>query len=180
MLDNSAFSIAETTIRFFSYFTILTNLIVAIYFICLILPAGNRPALIGTPGTLTAITCYITMVGLIYQVVLRPLWHPEGPQWLVNELLHTVIPLAVILFWYFYKDLPPLPFRKIGGWLVYPLLYLIYILIRGNYSQFYPYPFVDVSALGMSKVLLNAGLILVLFILISALFIFINSRSSRL
>ncbi|MFZ5976285.1 MULTISPECIES: Pr6Pr family membrane protein [unclassified Hydrotalea] len=34
------------------------------------------------------------------------------------------------------------------GWLIYPLLYLVYILIRGSFSGFYPYPFVNVLQIG--------------------------------
>lgn len=180
MLDNSVAPIPETTIRFFSYFTILTNGIVALYFTGLLLPVDRRPRLLNAPGTATAITVYITVVGLIYQVVLRPLWHPEGWQWWVNESLHSLIPVAVIVFWFGYGRQPLLPYSKIIPWLLYPLLYLIFILIRGSFSRFYPYPFVDVTLLGMTKVLLNSGLLCLLFVLISALYIFIGGRGSRI
>jgi len=48
-------------------------------------------------GVITAITVYITIVGLVYNVILRFLWKPEGLQFIVDELLHTVIPLLLLV-----------------------------------------------------------------------------------
>src|SRR5688572_28330922 len=81
MVENRQASIVETTIRFFSFFTILTNSLVAIYFTLILFK--TRPSyldILNRPGTLTAITVYITIVGLVYQIILRPLWDPKGTQ----------------------------------------------------------------------------------------------------
>jgi len=172
MIENSVASISETTIRFFSYFTILTNSIVAIYFTLITIKSKrNLTALIYKPGTLTAITTYITMVGLLYQIMLRHLWQPTGLQMIVDELLHTLIPILVIIYWYLYENKPLVTYKNIPKWLIYPLLYLIYILIRGTVSNFYPYPFIDVVNLGLSKVFINSILLIALFVGLSAVFI---------
>lgn len=171
MMENRVAPILETCIRFFSFFTILTNGLVAIYFTLSYFNNRNKLIAIKEPGTLTAMTVYITVVGLVYQVVLRQLWQPQGLQWVVNELLHTLIPILVILFWYLYENKSPIKYTAILKWLIYPLIYLIYILIRGRYSGFYPYPFVDVSQLGLSKVLINSAVLMVIFAGLSALFI---------
>lgn len=172
MLQNRTASIGETTIRFFSFFTILTNLLVALYFtLNIIKQKGGVFSMLHKPGALTAVTVYITVVGLVYQVVLRQTWSPTGLQRLVDELLHSVIPLIVILFWYFYENKSLVEFRQIPGWLIYPLVYLIYILIRGSFSGFYPYPFVDVASIGLQKVIVNSILVTALFIVISAIFV---------
>ena len=126
---------------------------------------------IDKPGIFTAIAVYITMVGLVYQIILRQIWKPTGTQMIVNELLHSIIPLLVIVFWYLYEEKSPITYKKILQWLIYPIIYLIYILRRGYFSNFYPYPFVDVGNLGLSKVLINSAGLIVLFIFISALFI---------
>lgn len=174
MIENRIASVAETTIRFFSFFTILTNTIVAIYFTSLLIAENRRPKLIDRPGTLTAITVYITVVCLIYQIVLRHIWNPQGLQMIVDELLHTIIPLLVIIVWYLYEIKAEIQYRQIFAWLIYPLVYMIYIFARGYYSKFYPYPFTDVSKLGLSKVLINSALLLFLFVGISALFVFVG------
>ena len=174
MIQNREASITETTIRFFSFFTILTNSLVAIYFTALAFTKNQESKLIGRPGTLAAITIYITMVGLVYQFALRHIWKPQGLQLIVNELLHSVIPVLVIIFWYLYETTKPVKYAQIFKWAIYPLAYLIYILVRGSFSNFYPYPFIDVSNLGMAKVLTNAGVILVMFLTIAALLLFIG------
>ncbi|MBL7878732.1 MAG: Pr6Pr family membrane protein, partial [Chryseobacterium gambrini] len=44
------------------------------------------------------------IVGLIYQFLLRSTWNPSGMQKLVDELLHSVIPLLVLIYWYWYEN----------------------------------------------------------------------------
>ncbi len=174
MIKNEQASVLETTNKFFSFFTILTNLLVAIYFTSLLSTKDERSKFIVKPGTLTAITVFITVVGLVYQVSLRHLWQPKGLQLIVDELLHSIIPVLVIIFWYLYETPKPIRYKQIAAWAIYPLLYLVYILIRGSFSGLYLYPFINVTTLGMSKALVNAGMLLLVFAVISALFIFIG------
>ncbi|MDQ2864461.1 MAG: Pr6Pr family membrane protein, partial [Bacteroidota bacterium] len=91
MVNNRAASVPETIIRFFSFFTILTNIMVALYFTALAVAKKDSVTFVNRPGTLTAITIYITTVGTVYQVVLRQVWQPTGMQLIVDELLHTII-----------------------------------------------------------------------------------------
>jgi hypothetical protein len=174
MIENRATSITEAILRFFSFFTILTNILVAIYFTCIASLKNQESKLISKSGILTAITTYITMVGLVYQIALRHVWQPKGLQLIVDELLHSVIPVLVIIFWYLYETAKPAKYLQILKWAIYPLAYLLYILVRGSFSNFYPYPFVDVTNLGMAKALTNAGVLLLIFIIISAIFLFIR------
>jgi len=169
MIDNKVTSILETTIRFFSFFTILTNLLVAIYFTFSLIKTKNNPLLrIHKPGTLTAVTVFITIVGIVYQVLLRHTWEPKGAQKVVDELLHTVIPILVILFWFLYEQKETIGYKQIFKWLIYPSIYLIYILIRGNISNFYPYPFIDVGNIGLKQVFINSAGLILFFVFISA------------
>lgn len=174
MLENRTTSVSEATIRFFSFFTILTNILVTIYFSTICFSRNKSVSLINAAGMLTFLTIYITVVGLVYQVALRHLWHPQGMQRLVDELLHSVIPILVILFWYLYEAKNNLKFSQTIKWLSYPLIYFIYILLRGNQSGFYPYPFVDVSVLGFATVIQNALFLLLFFLGLSLAFILIG------
>lgn len=172
MIENRVTPILETTIRFFSFFTILTNLLVALYFTFSLLKKKNsNQSIINKPGTLTAVTVYITIVGLVYQVLLRHIWEPKGTQKVVDELLHSAIPIFVIIFWYLYEEKKSIAYQQILKWLIYPLIYLVFILIRGNFSNFYPYPFVNVTNLGLTAVLINSAGLMVFFFCISAGFI---------
>lgn len=65
-------------------------------------------------------------------------------------------------------------------WLVYPVAYLVYTMVRGRIVGTYPYPFLDVSTLGYLRVLANAMVLLVVFLGIGALIIAISRRRARL
>lgn len=171
MLNNNVNTVSEATIRFFSYFTILTNIAVATYYTALLFDAP----ITRTQGLLSAITVYIVIVGLVYQVALRHIWDPQGLQKWVDELLHSAIPLGALIYWSLFEK-KSLRYSQIFAWSLYPLVYLIFTLIRGNISGFYPYPFIDVTAIGMQQSLINALIILALFMTISFLFIFINRK----
>lgn len=163
---------AELIIRYFSYFTILTNLLVAVCCTCIAVnPRKGWGAFFSKTQTLTAITVYILVVGIVYNIILRFLWQPKGLQKLVDELLHSVIPALFLLYWLLLINKQTLQWKQIFAWLAYPLAYLLFILVRGSSSGFYPYPFVNVAALGMNKVLLNSVAITILFIVIGLLLI---------
>ncbi|HPW97377.1 MAG TPA: Pr6Pr family membrane protein [Flavobacterium sp.] len=180
MIENRVASITETVIRFFSFFTILTNLFVGIYFTLLFINIKKSIIpFINKPGNLSSITVYITIVGLVYQFALRNVWEPKGLQKLVDELLHSIIPLLVILFWYFYENKSAIMYKSVLLWLIYPLVYLFYILGRGFFSGFYPYPFVNVAEIGLTKVMTNSIILLVLFTVISTLFIKIGHKLTK-
>jgi uncharacterized membrane protein YeaQ/YmgE (transglycosylase-associated protein family) len=179
MVENRAASVTETTIRFFSFFTILTNTLVAIY---MTYQAGrsafSKIRMPDKAGTLTAITVYITIVGLVYQLIFQT-WHPQGLQKVVDELLHSVIPALVVVYWFLFEKKKAISYSAISYWIIYPVCYLIYILARGAFSSFYPYPFVDVSHIGMQQTLINSAVLLLVFVGTSALFIFIGKRISK-
>lgn len=177
---NRTVSVGETIIRYFSFFTILTNLLVALCFTFLLRKSKSRLGIfISKSNTLTAITVYIIIVGIVYNVILRFLWEPKGVQLIVDELLHTVIPLLCIIFWWIYVRTKTLKWKDAYSWLLYPLVYIFIILIRGALSGFYPYPFIDVNTIGYGKVFINSGILAVCFLGISFLFIATGRRSHK-
>ncbi|MFN3754104.1 Pr6Pr family membrane protein [Flavobacterium sp.] len=168
MMQNRVESLTETTIRFFSFFTIVTNSLVALYFSVLWYKKPNSLLTrFEQPGFLTATTLYIATVGAVYQLVLRGIWEPTGMQRIVDELLHSVIPVYVIVFWIAYENKKAVAWSLIPSWLLYPLGYLIFILFRGHLSGFYPYPFVNVTKLGLEKVLVNSGVLVLAFLVLA-------------
>ena len=161
LLSNREASVGESIVRFFSYFTILTNTLVALFFTIRALHlSGKYAGLFYHRGTPIALTAFILIVGLVYQVALRHIWEPQGLQMITDELLHTVIPLFVLVYWYVYASKQVVTLKEVTPWLLYPAIYAIYILIRGNLSGFYPYPFLNVAEVGMQNALFN---ILIIF-----------------
>lgn len=165
LIANGQLPLGEAIIRFFSFFTVQTNILVAVCSTALLLKPGGFFA---RASTQAALLLYILIVGLVYNVILRFLWAPQGIQRLVDELLHAVIPLLYLAYWLIFAPKQGLAWKQAPAWLLYPLAYMIYVIIRGTFSGFYPYPFIDVVQLGYPKALQNAALILVLFLLIGA------------
>ncbi len=180
IIVNRVASIPETITRYFSFFTILTNLIVVVCCTFILLkPVSNIGKFFSRPDTLTAIAVYITVVGIVYNTVLRFLWAPQGLQLIVDELLHSVIPLLFIILWFLFARKTVLKWKNIFPWLLYPLVYIILILIRGVFSGFYPYPFINVTELGYNKVLVHGAGLLLVFLFLSLLFVAIGKWKSK-
>lgn len=180
MIENRVVPVPETLLRFFAFFTIDTNIIVAVCFTFIFL--GNKTCLgkfFSKASTVTAITVYITIVGIVYNVILRSLWEPEGMQKLVDELLHSFIPALFIIFWLIFVPIEKLQWKNAFPWLIYPGIYMAYAIIHGAITKFYPYPFVDVNKLGYTKALLNAGVVLLIIFLLSLSLIATGKMTKR-
>ncbi|MFJ2463337.1 Pr6Pr family membrane protein [Pseudomonas sp. NPDC087615] len=162
-------------VSFFSYFTVLTNTLVATVLTCAVTPrhcTACRWFL--QPWVSSAVAVSIAVVGLAYSLLLRHLWHPEGWQFIADELLHDVMPLVFLGYWWFCVPKGTLRFWHLPLWLIYPLVYFIYALLRGHLLGAYAYPFIDVAVLGYPQVFINAGGILVGFMAIALVLIGID------
>ena len=178
-LNSGVASTGEIIIRYFSYFTLLTNLLVAVCCTCLLLaPTSKWGRFFSKTKTSTAVTVYILIVGLIYNTILRFIWNPTGLQMMVDELLHTVIPLMFLFYWIIFANKSGLKWKDIFPWLIYPLVYLIFVLIRGSFSGFYPYPFIHAGNLGMQQTLINALGVTAIFVVVSLIFIRIGRMTN--
>ncbi len=174
IINNRVVSIPETIVRYFSFFTVLTNLIVALYCSFILLKPDSRLGrFFSKSGVGTAIGLYITVVGIVYNMILRYLWKPTGLQLIADELLHLVIPILFLFYWLLFTVKGKLEWNTFP-WLIYPLVYFIWILIFGALSGFYPYPFINVTEIGYNKVILQCGILTGGFLLLSFLFVAID------
>lgn len=175
MIGNRAVSIPETIIRYFSFYTILTNILVALYSTFILLKPDSRwGKYFLRPNVTVPITVYITVVGIIYNTILRHLWNPQGLDMIADELLHLIIPVMFILYWLIFAPKRELRWTNTFPWLIYPLIYFVWVLIFGALSGFYPYPFINVTELGYSTTFLHTGMLTIGFLLLSLLFIAID------
>lgn len=159
---------------YFSYFTVLTNILVAIV---LTYAATTGSSAIRRfflrPSTQGGVAAAIALVGLAYNLLLRDVWDPQGLQWVADELLHDVMPVVFLVYWWFCVP-RGLRWSDAWRWLIYPLVYFIYALMRGHLVGSYPYPFIEVDRLGYFQVLGNASMILLGFVVVSLLLIAVD------
>jgi hypothetical protein len=173
--------VPEAIVRFFSYFTILTNLLIDITFTILLLnPVSVWGKYFSQPRIRTAIAVYISFVGIIYNTILRQLWSPQGLQLVVDLLLHSCMPVIFVLYWLIFVPKNELKWKNVLPWMIYPIAYSLIILMVGTFSGFYPYPFFNVNELGYAHILLNDIRLIIAFMLLSLLFVALAKAITRI
>lgn len=158
--------LATRLARFVSYFTILSNLLVAL---------TTTPLALGRQTTsrlwrvlrLDALVG-IAVTGLIHWFFLRPLLHLHGADYAADKLLHVVVPLLAVVGWLAFGPRHAVDRSLLLPSLIYPLGWLGLTLLRGGITGWYPYPFLDVGIHGYGTVLVNCVLVAVLLLLLSA------------
>lgn len=164
------------TLRFASYFTILSNLAVA-------LAAGHaalaRPGVFASASARGAIALYIAVTGGIYFLILRHLWQPQGGQWWADTGLHYATPLLYVAWWLAFAPHGRLRWRDLPGWLLFPALYVAWVFLRGAWLGEYPYPFIDVAQLGWPSVLMNSAGMLLVFLAVGGVLVALDGLLGR-
>lgn len=143
--------------NFFSYFTIESNSF-AVFVLLL-----SAFALYGTskrkivPLLRGASTLYMAIVGIVFPLLLSGLENVAftAVPW-DNIVLHYLMPVVVVLDWFL--DLPRIriTFKKALTWLIFPVAYVVYSLVRGPIANWYPYPFLNPDLHGYAPVVLTS------------------------
>ena len=137
-----------SVLNFFSYFTNLSNLFAALVLLAGAVWSGTARAPSARQDLLRfASAINMAIVGLVFALLLRDVDLGALLPW-VNTVVHYIMPVAVVIEWL----LVP-PATRIGArqWLVclmFPGAYLIYVLLRGAATGWYPYPFLDPAGVG--------------------------------
>ena len=134
-------------VNFFSFFTNLSNLLAAIV---LVLGARRlwRPTSTGPDERLRALSAVsMAVVGIVFSLLLRDVDLGALRPW-INTLLHHVMPCVVLLDWLLQPPRTRLGGRQLLWTLVFPMAYLVYTLVRGSRTGWYPYPFLNPANVG--------------------------------
>jgi hypothetical protein len=137
---------SHSVLNFFSYFTNLSNLVAASVLLLCAFDVGSS-----SKGSMT-LARYVSavnmaVVGLVFAVLLRNTDFGTLLPW-VNFVLHYVMPVAVVLDWL--ADPPGLKLHSNSHFLplLFPAFYLVYVLLRGASTGWYPYPFLNPANVG--------------------------------
>jgi len=147
--------------RYLGYFTIIANL-----FAALVLSLGVfRPR---APRLEFAAVTAMILVGVVYSLLLRETWNPQGWQKIADVALHDIMPLVMAAFWLL-RPHGQLRWKDVPLTLVLPLGYLTYGLARGAVDGWYAYAFLDVAKAGAGRVVVNGAMIGLAFLLMALL-----------
>jgi hypothetical protein len=163
-------SLGERLVRYFSYFTIESNILVFVSAALIAAGAahGVRFVLVHLDALLG-----ITVTGIIFATILAPDGADVGT---ASVLLHYVSPPLAVLAWLLLGPWGARSRSLIPPALVWPIAYLAWVIVWGAITDWYPYKFIDVGEHGYGGMLLNALLVLVLGILLCLVFTAVNRR----
>jgi hypothetical protein len=169
-------AIGRATMLYFSFFTILGNLLVAA------MAAGFA---IGQPwarasAARAATTLYIVVVAIIFQLLLAAIVKPTGIDWWGNMLAHQLVPVLWVIGW--------LAFGRHGGisattpllWLIFPAAYGAWTLLHGALTNWYPYPFLSIKTEGGQQVAINMAWMALFFLILGYVVWWVDGRLARM
>ena len=161
--------------RFIGFFTILANIGSA--GVATAIALGGRDGLAGAGSRLMALTSIVT-VGIVYSLLLRSIWSPQGWQKVADMTLHDITPILFVLLW---AAMPhgDLRWRDLKWALAGPVLYLAYALARGAIDGWYAYWFLDPNRQTLAELMLGIIGVLSIFALVAAAGIFADRRLAR-
>ncbi|MAS53649.1 MAG: hypothetical protein CMJ44_03300 [Pimelobacter sp.] len=160
--------------RFVAYFTVQSNVLVAIASLTLALdPARDTRTwrvlrLAGVVG--------ITVTGLVHYLLLRPLLDLDGADWAADKLLHMVVPIMALVGWVVFGPRPRITLGAVGWALAWPVAWLGVTLSVGALSGWYPYPFLDHREDGAAAVVVASLGVTLLFVALFALAAWLDRR----
>ena len=165
-------SIAETLFIYFGYFTVWANILIALAFTApLLKPDSKLFNFFMRPDVRTALASYIFMVSVVYHMLIVPYWNPQGFTWVTATGLNTVMPILYIIDWLFFAEKRMIFYKHLPYWLIFPAVYGVTSIIRGLLTNVYPYPFLNVTDLGIGNVLFNMLGLVAVFAVVGPIFI---------
>lgn len=170
---SSAYSTDMLVANFFSYFTIQSNIIVALVATGWLYNKsffGRYQKLFVLGGLIN-----ITITFVVVALVLSKLQSLDGLALVADNFVHIYTPILYVGYWLLFVQKTKIAFKYMLLWLAYPIGYLIYTLIRGSMVNWYPYPFVNGQVLSVPELARNIVLLTLAFFIVCSIFVFIGN-----
>jgi hypothetical protein len=174
-------SALDYTEQFFSFFTVLSNIFVAVIFAIdahfLLQGKGCGSKFDSVRGA--AIFCIIA-TGITYSLFLRgPGNQVEYSIPFINQIFHHYVPVVAALDWLFFPPKNRMNWSTLFTWIGITLIYLVLVEFAGMLTHTYPYFFLDPEKFrGYRGILLGSAGFLPFF-LVFATFVIGSSKSQH-
>jgi hypothetical protein len=163
---------------FLSYFTVLSNVLVAVVMALLWRDPQRNGALFRVLRMDALIM--ITVTGLIYWGVLAGIFELQGLEYVANTIEHTLVPIATVLVFLIFGPRGQFRVSTVFVALILPIAWALATLARGAVITAYPYGFVDVARYGYGSVLQNIVGVAVFGIILGFVFLGIDRLLARM
>lgn len=108
---------------------------------------------------------YLLMTGLIFAFLIAPLsdlvaWNMDWQ----GVVLHRFAPVFAVLDWVFVRERIRSSGLRVMAWVIYPIVYLVGMWVRGAADGFYPYDFLNPELRGWPAVAGATAAVFVVFV----------------
>ncbi len=149
----------------FRFYTVQSNFIVFLYFGLILLgiikDEGWYHNLLG------GVLIYIFITMSIFAIFLEAIYNPVGLYLVSSIFSHYLTPLLVVGFFVTFKKEYSFSVGLIKWWIVYPLMYMVFMVMYGMLTSDYLYPFFQVSEVGVLGLITFMSALILLFLLLS-------------
>jgi hypothetical protein len=156
-------------LRFFAFFTILSNIFGAVLWLWLAVrwrqPRTRNDDLLRGAATLYLVVTFIVVVVLLQGAEL------SLSNQVVDFVVHKLFPVLAVIDWIVDPAETDLRMTDIALWLIAPLVWVAFTLIRGALDNWYPYPFLDPDPAGYRSVAYHVIVIFAGFLVIAGVIV---------
>ncbi|SNS25633.1 Pr6Pr family membrane protein [Rhodococcoides kyotonense] len=152
-----------SVVNYFSYFTVLSNVLTVVV---LLVGGIVDPQQLGWQLIRGAVTLYMVITGIIYAVLLSNIDVGVADAW-TNNVVHRIMPVVMLIDWVVSPSRRRIGDARALTWLIFPLVYGIYSLVRGPIVDWYPYPFLDPRTQGYVALVIGLIVLTVAFVLMA-------------
>jgi len=169
------------TVDFLSMFTYQSNTFEGLVLLGGVVLPPAMLASIGWDRVRGAAVMYGVTTFVVYGALLEGFYNPfDSDHYWTTTVLHQVMPVALVVELLLRPLANRLDWRTIFFWMVYPIAFLAYSLIRGAIVDWYPYDFLDPNeAGGYGAVALYSVAITIGFVAVGSLLIWVSQRHHR-
>ena len=171
-ISGGNFKSLSETIDYFSYFSMLSNVLAALTLTFAAFPAAEHDQSLTRPFAVTGVAVYMGVTALPF--VFQPLWLLHGWQGAADFGFHHVMPILYFLFWLMFVPKGTLASRHALVWPMFPFGYCVYLQLHGPC-----YVFLDAGKLGFDRVLVNVVLLMIMFLALGESLVLIDRVLGR-
>ncbi len=175
--DGSSAAAPERVLRFFSYFTVQSNVLATVTAALLVTKpdrAGRAWDVVRFAAVLGMATTFV-----VYVVALAPILDLHGIAWITDVMFHYTGPALVLGGWLIFGPRRRLDRRVVVAVICWPVIYFGYTQLLGALTGWYPYPFLDAGEHSSARVLVNAAVVTALVLGLAAACLALDRRLDR-
>ncbi|MEQ1786663.1 MAG: Pr6Pr family membrane protein [Acidimicrobiales bacterium] len=161
-------SVQGRIVNFFCFFTVLSNITVAITHGLLAVDL-DRPSTAFKVMRIVGVLC-ILVTGVVFHLALASLQELTGWDLVADTILHTFSPILAAVGWVVFGPRGWLDGRLVRLAILPPVGWLVFALVRGSFVQdvngndYYAYPFMNAQVHGYATALFRCAMVAVLFL----------------